>query len=111
MSTDASGSGPRPGAQAGTGLVQSKSGAPGVQQQTGPPDMAVQIMRRLEVLERENQRMRDQLALQESQRGVIPGDATSVPPPPAPYWAPNVVREQSTVDTRVLRKPVNRSKG
>ena len=69
--------------------------------------MAVQIMRRLEILERENQRMRDQLALQESQRGTIPGDAASVPPPPAPYGAPSVVREQGTVDTRVLGNPVN----
>ena len=102
---DATSSAPRTGGTASTGATPPKAGAPGVQQ-VNPPDIAVQIMRRLEALERENQQMRDQLALAESQRSEIPGDASStVPPPPAPYGVPS--REQGTVDTRLLGKPVN----
>ena len=97
---------PQAGGAASTAAAPPKApGAPSVLQ--GPPDMAVQIMRRLELLEQENRRMRDQLALHESQRNMIPEREEGYPPPPAPHPAPRPVREQGTVDTRVLGKPVN----
>ena len=63
-----------------------------------PPDLlAAQILRRLDAVEAENIALRGQLAQAQAQQ----------PPQPQPQVAQSPQREQATIDTRVLGKPVN----
>ena len=61
--------------------------------QVQAPDLAMQILQRLEAVETENRNLRGQLA------------SAQVPPPPAPHPVPRP--QQATIDTRVLGKPIN----